>query len=144
MALKDKDLLATDQRFKELEKALAQEKSAKDRLVGEFSSKEAAIAELQHKLESAGSEKVLLKGEVDTFKKENTRLQAQLVEIKNQKDAAEAQLQEVRDQKPAPPLAPAPTRVLATSQPPPAPSDTSGAAPDPAGVIDFVLKKKTQ
>jgi tetratricopeptide (TPR) repeat protein len=90
MALKEKDLLATDQKFKEAEKALAQEKSAKDRLVGEFSSKEAAIAELQKKLESAGSAQDLLKGEVDTLKKENIRLQAQLVEINNQKDAAEA------------------------------------------------------
>jgi lipid-binding SYLF domain-containing protein len=43
MALKDKDLSATDQKFKEAEKAFAQEKSAKDRMVGEFSSKEAAI-----------------------------------------------------------------------------------------------------
>ena len=84
MALKDKDLLATDQKFKETEKALAQEKSAKDRLVSELSSKEAVIAELQKKLESSG-------GEVDTFKKENTRLQAQLVEVNNQKGAAEAQ-----------------------------------------------------
>jgi type II secretory pathway predicted ATPase ExeA/tetratricopeptide (TPR) repeat protein len=90
MALKDKDLSAADQKFKEAEKALAQEKSGKDRLVGEFSSKEAAIAELQKKLESAESAQDLLKGEVDTFRKENTRLQAQLVEINNQKDAAEA------------------------------------------------------
>ena len=86
MGLKDKDLLATDQKFKEAEKALAQEKSAKDRLVSELSSKEAVIAELQKKLES-----VARQGEVDTFKKENTRLQAQLVEVNNQKDAAEAQ-----------------------------------------------------
>jgi len=144
MALKDKDLSATDQKFKEAEKALAQEKNAKDRLVGEFSSKEAAIAELQKKLESTGLAQDLLKGEVDFFKKENTRLQAQLVEINNQKDTAEAQLQEVRAQKPAPPPAPAPARAPATSQPPPVPSDTAGAAPDPASVIDFVLKKKSQ
>ena len=84
MALKDKDLSATDQKFKEAEKALAQEKSAKDRLFGELSSKEAAIAELQKKLESA-------EGEVDTFKKENTRLQAQLVEVNNQRGAVAAQ-----------------------------------------------------
>ena len=84
MALKDKDLSATDQKFKETEKALAQEKSTKDRLFGELSSKEAAIAELQKKLESAEEE-------VDTFKKENTRLQAQQVEVNNQRGAAAAQ-----------------------------------------------------
>jgi type II secretory pathway predicted ATPase ExeA len=144
MTLKDKDLLAADQRYKELEKALAQDKNVKDRLAGEFSSKEAAIAELQEKLKNAGSEQALLKGEVETFKKENTQLQAQLFEIKNQKNQAEAQLQEVRAQKPVPPPAPAPTRALATSQPPPVPSDTAGASPDPAGIIDFVIKKKSQ
>ena len=144
MALKDKDLLATDQRSKELENALAQEKSAKDRLVGEFSSKEAAIAELQERLKIAGSEQAQLKGELDTVKKDSTRLQAQLVENKIQKDAVEAQLQEARAQKPVPPPAPAPARVLPTSQPPLVASDTADAAPDPAGVIDFVLKKKSQ
>jgi tetratricopeptide (TPR) repeat protein len=84
IGLKDKDLLATYQKFKEAEKELAQEKSAKDRLVSELSSKEAVIAELQKKLESSG-------GEVDTFKKENTRLQAELVEVNNQRGAAETQ-----------------------------------------------------
>ena len=84
MALRDKDLSATDLMFKEAEKALAQEKSAKDRLIGELSSKEASIAELQKKLGSAGEE-------VDTFKKENTRLQAQLAEVNNQRGSAGAQ-----------------------------------------------------
>jgi type II secretory pathway predicted ATPase ExeA len=84
MALRDKNLLAADLKFKEAEKALAQEKSAKDRLIGELSSKEAAIAELQKKLGSA-------EGEVDTFKKENTRLQAQLAEVNNQRGSADTQ-----------------------------------------------------
>jgi type II secretory pathway predicted ATPase ExeA/tetratricopeptide (TPR) repeat protein len=81
MALKNLDLSATDLKFKEAEKALAQEKSAKDRLIGELSSKEAAIVELQKKLGSA-------EGEVDTFKKENNRLQAQLAEVNNQRGSA--------------------------------------------------------
>jgi predicted nucleic acid-binding Zn-ribbon protein len=144
VASKDKDLTAAGQKLAELEKALVQEKGSKDRLNADVSSKDAAIAELQKKLESSASNQASLKGEADTFKKENTRLQAQLVEINNQKDAAEAQLQEVRAQKPAPPPAPAPVRAPATSQPPPVPSDTAGAAPDPAGAIDFVLKKKSQ
>ena len=252
VASKDKDLTVAGQKLAELEKALAQEKSSKDRLNADVSSKDAAIAEFQKKLESSASNQASLKGEVDTFKKENTRLQAQLVEINNQKGAAESQLgevekqntglaadtkellsardrvaqlaaavserdkkliqfeqkfgdlekaltkekaakdqmgvelssrqaaiadlqkrleaarsaqlkletdiqntqrenarlqsqlQEVKAQKPALPPAPAPARAPAISQPPPVPSDTAGAAPDPAGVIDFVIKRKSQ
>ena len=98
VASKDKDLTVAGQKLAELEKALAQEKSSKDRLNADVSSKDAAIAELQKKLESVGSKQAILKGEVDTFTKENSRLQAQLVEINNQKGAAEARLGEVEKQ----------------------------------------------
>ncbi|RPJ11465.1 MAG: AAA family ATPase, partial [Deltaproteobacteria bacterium] len=252
VASKDKDLTVAGQKLAELEKALAQEKSSKDRLNADVSSKDAAIAEFQKKLESFASNQASLKGAVDTFTKENTRLQAQLVEINNQKGAAEArlgevekqntglaadtnelksardrasqlaaavserdkkliqfeqefgdlekalakekaakdqtgvelssrqaaiadlqrrleaarsaqlkleadiqntqrenarlqsQLQEMKAQKPALPPTPAPARAPVISQPAPVPSDTAGAAPDPAGVIDYVIKRKSQ
>ena len=83
-ASKDKDLTAAGQRLAELEKELTQEKSSKDRLNAGFSLKDAAIAELQKKLESSASNEASLKGEMEAIKKENTRLQAQLVEITNQ------------------------------------------------------------
>jgi hypothetical protein len=130
VASKDKDLTVAGQKLAALEKALAQEKSSKDKLNADVSSKDAAIAEFQKKLESSASNQASLKAEVDTFKKENTRLQAQLQEVKAQKAAL--------------PPAPAPARTPAISQPPPVPSDTAGAAPDPAGVIDFVIKRKSQ
>jgi type II secretory pathway predicted ATPase ExeA len=172
MALKDKDLSAADLKFKEAERALAQEKSAKERLVGEFSSKEAAVSErdkiliqleqksgelekalamekaakdqmgvelstrqaaiagLQERIEAARSAQLKLETDIQNTQRENARLQSQL--------------QEVKAQKPALPPAPAPTRAPATSQPPPVPSDPAGAAPDPASVIDFILKKKSQ
>jgi type II secretory pathway predicted ATPase ExeA/predicted nucleic acid-binding Zn-ribbon protein len=55
-AFKDKDLSAASRKLAELEKALAQEKSGKDRQNSDVSSKDAAIAELQKKLEAAVSE----------------------------------------------------------------------------------------
>ena len=55
-AFKDKDLSAAGLKLAELEKALAQEKSGKDRQNTDVSSKDAAIAELQKKLEAAVSE----------------------------------------------------------------------------------------
>jgi type II secretory pathway predicted ATPase ExeA len=148
MALKDKDLSATDQKFKEAEKALAQEKSVKDRMVGdlekalakekaakdqvgvELSSRQAAVTDLQKRLEAAESAQLKLETDIQSTQRENARLQSQL--------------QEVKAQKPASPPTPAPARTPATSQPPPVPSDTAGAAPDPAGVIDFVIKRKSQ
>jgi type II secretory pathway predicted ATPase ExeA/predicted nucleic acid-binding Zn-ribbon protein len=251
-AFKDKDLTAASQKLAELEKALALEKSGKDRQNVDASSKDAAIAELQKKLESAASNQASLKGEMDAIKKENARLQAQMVEITNQKGAAEvrlgeaqkqntglaadakelksardrvaqleaavsegdkkriqleqkfgelekdlakekgakdqmsvelssrqaaivdlqkrieaaksaqlkletdiqnaqrenarlqSQLQEAKAQKPVPPPAPVPARAPAAGQPQTIPSDVTDAAPDPAGAIDFVIKKKSQ
>lgn len=130
MALKDKDLSATDQRFKELEKALAQEKTAKDQMGVELSSRQAAVADLQARLEAARSAQLKLETDIQNTQGENARLQSQI--------------QEVKAQKPALPPAPAPARAPATRQPPPVPSDTAGAAPDPTGVIDFVIKRKSQ
>ena len=176
MALKDKDLSATDQKFQEAEKALAQEKRAKDSLVGEFSSKEAAIAELQKKLESAGSEQTLLKGQLEKIlakeKAEKDQMgvelssrQAAVADLQKRLEAArsdhlkletdiqntqrenarlQSQLQEMKSQKTAPPPTLAPARAPATSRPPPVPPDTDGAAPDPTGVIDYVIKRKSQ
>ena len=60
MALKDKDLSASDQKkkkkkkkFKEAEKALVKEKAAKDQMGVELSSRQAMIADLQKRIETA-------------------------------------------------------------------------------------------
>ena len=127
---RDKKLTQFEQKFGDLEKALATEKAAKDQMGVELSSRQAAIADLQKRLEAARSAQLKLETDIQNTQRENSRLQSQL--------------QEVKDQKPALPPAPAPARAPAISQPPPVPSDTAGAAPDPAGVIDFVIKRKSQ
>ena len=127
---RDKKLIQFEQKFGDLEKALATEKAAKDQMGVELSSRQAAIADLQKRLEAARSAQLKLETDIQNTQRENARLQSQL--------------QEVKAQKPALPPAPAPARAPAISQPPPVPSDTAGAAPDPAGVIDFVIKRKSQ
>jgi len=127
---RDKKLIQFEQKFGDLEQALTKEKAAKDQMGVELSSRQAAIADLQKRLEAARSAQLKLETDIQNTQQENARLQSQL--------------QEVKAQKPALPPAPAPARAPAISQPPPVPSDTAGAAPDPAGVIDFVIKRKSQ
>jgi type II secretory pathway predicted ATPase ExeA/predicted nucleic acid-binding Zn-ribbon protein len=127
---RDKKLIQLEQKFGELEKALAKEKAEKDQLGAELSSRQAAIADFQKRIEAAGSAQLKLETDIQNTQRENARLQSQL--------------QEVKAQKPVPPPTPAPARAPATSRPPPIPPDTAGAAPDPAGVIDYVIKRKSQ
>lgn len=123
LASKDKDLA-------ELEKVLAKEKDAKDQMNVELSSRQSAIAELQKKLDAARSVQLQLETDVQNIRNENARLQFQI--------------QELKAQKPASLSAPAPARAPTPGPPLPVPSDPASALPDPAGIIDFVMKKKSQ
>jgi type II secretory pathway predicted ATPase ExeA len=123
LASKDKDLA-------ELEKVLAKEKDAKDQMNVELSSRQSAIAELQKKLDAARSVQLQLETDVQNIRNENARLQFQIQELKAQKPASLSA--------PAPARAPTPGPTL------PVPSDPASALPDPAGIIDFVMKKKSQ
>jgi chromosome segregation ATPase len=126
----DRKRIQIDQKFGELEKALAGERGAKDQMSAELSSRQAAAADLQKRLEAARSAQLKLEADLQNAQRENARLQSQL--------------QEAKAQKPLPPPAPVPARAPAAGPPQPAASDTAGAGPDPGGVIDFVIKKKSQ
>ena len=126
----DKKRIQLEQKFGELEKALAMEKGAKDQMSVELSSRQAAAADLQKRLEAAKSAQLRLETDIQNTQRENARLQSQL--------------QEAKAQKPVPPPAPVPARAPAAGQPQTIPSDATDAAPDPAGAIDFVIKKKSQ
>jgi len=172
--IKNKDLTAASQKLVELEEALSDEKSKRDRLYANFSSRDAAIAELQKKLESSMSNQAGLQGEMKAIEKEKTRLQAQLDEVTSQKAAAEAKLAEAQKQNrgqvtDAKELKTAKAQLAQleaeksrldpkliqvkpqqqelkalnpASQP--VPSDASGEGLDPAKIIDFVIRKKSQ
>jgi type II secretory pathway predicted ATPase ExeA/predicted nucleic acid-binding Zn-ribbon protein len=126
----DKKRIQLEQKFGELEKALAMEKGAKDQMSIELSSRQAAIVDLQKRIEAAKSAQLKLETDIQNTQRENARLQSQL--------------QEAKAQKPVPPPAPVPARAPAAGQPQTIPSDVTDAAPDPAGAIDFVIKKKSQ
>jgi type II secretory pathway predicted ATPase ExeA/predicted nucleic acid-binding Zn-ribbon protein len=127
---RDRKLLQLEQRSGELEKALAKEKGAKDQMSVELSAPPATVADLQKRLETASSAQLKLENDIQNTQRENARLQSQLQELKSQKQA--------------PPPASAPARAPAADRPQTAPSDRAGSAPDPAGVIDYVIKKKGQ
>lgn len=126
----DKKRNQLEQKFGELEKALAKEKATRDQMSVELSSRQAAVADLQKRLETARSAQLKLESEIQKTQQENTRLQSQLQEAKTLKSA--------------PPPVPAPARAPAASKPQTVPSERTGEVPDPAGVIDFVIKKKSQ
>jgi type II secretory pathway predicted ATPase ExeA/uncharacterized coiled-coil protein SlyX len=115
----DKKLSELEHKLAQQEKVLAQEKAEKDRLGGELSSRQEAIAGFQKKDETARSTQRKLEIDLENSRRDNARLQSQLQEMT-------AQLQ-----------APKPTNGQpAAVRPDP--------APDPAGIIEFVIKRKSQ
>ncbi len=127
---RDKKLIQFEQKFGEQEKALVIEKAAKDKMGVDLASRHDTIVNLQKRHETARSVQLKLESDIQNSRQENARLQSQLHEAKAQK--------------PAPVSTPPPTRALATSHPPPVSSATGGATPDPAGAIDYVIKRKSQ
>jgi chromosome segregation ATPase len=112
---RDKKLIQLEQELRELEKALTNEKDVKKQMNAELSSRQKAIADLQKLIETVRAEQLKLETEMQNAQRENIRLQSRFRELK-----------------------------AAKPPPPPVSFDTDGAGPDPARVIDFVIKKKSQ
>ena len=110
-----KELNIASSRIAELEKALTKEKSEKDHMSAELSSRMSAIADLEKRVGAATS--VQLKLETD------------FQNAQRDKDRRQSKRQESIAGKPAP---------LSV------PFNTAGSEPDPARVIDFIIKKKSQ
>ncbi|MGE5258839.1 MAG: AAA family ATPase [Hyphomicrobiales bacterium] len=119
-----------ERRIKELEKDLTQEKNSKEKLGTELESREAAVAEMRQTLETLKSSQVKLETEIKDARKDKAELQTRIQEL----------------QAPRPPESPAlhPSREQAAASPPVAPTAKPQIAPDPADIIDFVIKKKSQ
>jgi predicted nucleic acid-binding Zn-ribbon protein len=118
-----------EKKLEELEKALTEEKGAKNQVSAELASRQAAIADLQKRIDASRSDQSKLEADFQNTQQENARLQSQLREAKSPK---------------APPPAPAPAPVPAPAarQPQTLPPERSAEAPDPASIIDYVLNKK--
>jgi DNA repair exonuclease SbcCD ATPase subunit len=126
---RDKRLAQLEQAATELAKATASEKAAKDQASAELASHQAAIADIQKKLEAAGYLQLKLEAEIQNARSDNARLQAQLQVLKT---------------RPQPPAAPS-TAAPPQQEAPPAPAQKGRVeGPDPVGIIDYVIKRKTQ
>jgi type II secretory pathway predicted ATPase ExeA/predicted nucleic acid-binding Zn-ribbon protein len=130
-AAKDQKLAQLEQNLKALEKDLNAEKGSKGKLSAEASSKEAELQELRKTLEASKGQQVALTEEVKKVKGDNAQLQGQLADLRSQKTAAPASSDLSKTQAPPKPAVDRPEKGGA-------------AAPDPANVIDWVIKKKTQ
>lgn len=119
----NKKLRALEHKLEIQEKILGSEKAEKDRLGLELSSRQEAFADLQTRQETARSTQHKLESELQNSRRDNAQLQSQLQEMTARHQA--------------------PTPVTAVTNGQPAAVRPSGT-PDPADVIEFVIKKKSQ
>ncbi len=124
----DKKMAQLQQAAADIDKALLKEKSAKEQVNADHAARQAAIADLQKQLEAAKSLQQKLEGDIQNVRSDNTRLQAQLQEPKSkpQQPAAVGVVTPQRNSSPAPT------------------ADGRAEGPDPTGVIDYVIKRKSQ
>jgi type II secretory pathway predicted ATPase ExeA/predicted nucleic acid-binding Zn-ribbon protein len=130
VAAENQKRIQFEKKLEELEKALTEEKGAKNQVSAELSSRQAAIADLQKRIDAARSAQSKLEADFQNTQQENARLQSQL--------------REARSPKAPPSPAPAPAPPPEARQPQTAPAERPAEAPDPASIIDYVLKKKSQ
>jgi type II secretory pathway predicted ATPase ExeA len=119
-----------EQRIKNLEKDLALEKQSKVRLGAELSSREAVVVEMGKALESLKADQVKLETEISGARNDNARLQSQV--------------QDLKVQRPSAPPEPPPARIQPATPPDAPPAAQAEASPDPADIIDFVIKMKSR
>ncbi len=130
LAVKDRQLAQSEQRQQELEKKLAQVKDGKNKLDGEFAAQAALIADLQKRLQASQADQAALEDEYNKNRAKTAQLQVQVAELKAQTSAG-------------------PMKPAAFDTQPKPPSDMqlpeeATKSPNPADIIDWVLKKKSQ
>ena len=130
LTVKDRMLTQSEQRQQELGKNLEQAKNSKDKLNSELSTQAALVADLQKRLETFRADQAALEDEYNKSMKRTAQLQAQVQQLK-----AKTSLSPV---KPADfDLLEKPTSEIELPQ-----EETE--SPNPADIIDWVLKKKSE
>ena len=130
LAVKDRMLTQSEQRQQELGKNLEQAKNSKDKLNSILSTQAALVADLQKRLETFRADQAALEDEYNKSMKRTAQLQAQVQQLK-----AKTSLSPV---KPAAfDLLEKPTSEMELPQ-----EETE--SPNPADIIDWVLKKKSE
>ena len=130
LAAKDRQLVQSEQRRQELEKNLVQVMDSKNKLGTELAARAAQIADLQQRLQTSRSDQAALEDQYNKNMARTAQLQAQVEELKAQTS--------VGSKKPG---------AFDAQQSPAAdmqlPQDQT-RSPNPADIIDWVLKKKSQ
>jgi len=130
LTVKDRMLTQSEQRQQGLGKNLEQAKNSKDKLNSELSTQAALVADLQKRLETFRADQAALEDEYNKSMKRTAQLQAQVQQLK-----AKTSLSPV---KPADfDLLEKPTSEIELPQ-----EETE--SPNPADIIDWVLKKKSE
>ena len=127
---REQTLTRLEQKLKDMENALNREKKAKDRLETELSSKTARLIDLQQQLEASRSNHNELEDEVARSKYQVEQLQGQLSDLKIKQASA---------------VPPPPTPKMREALPSEGEkSERQAESPNPAAIIDWVLKKKSE
>jgi type II secretory pathway predicted ATPase ExeA/predicted nuclease with TOPRIM domain len=130
LAAKDRELAQRELQQQELEKNLAQVKDGKDKLDGEFAAQAALIADLQKRLQASQTDQAALEVEYNKNRKRTAQLQAQVEELKA-KTSASSNKPAAFDALPKP---------ASDMQLP----EEETKSRNPADIIDWVIKKKSQ
>jgi len=125
LSAKERILTQSEQRQQELEKELALAKSGKKQLDGELSSQGALVAGLQNKLQASRGEQDSLEAQLQKSREETRLLETQLMDLKAKTLIKLAKPADIESQKKSR-------------------SDNEAESPDPANIIDYVLKKKSK
>ena len=130
LTVKDRMLTHSEQRQQELGKKLEQAKNSKDKLNSELSAQAVLVADLQKRLEAFRADQAALEDEYNKSMKRTAQLQAQVQELKAKTSVSPV--------KPAAfDLQEKPTSEMGLAE-----EETD--SPNPADIIDWVLKKKSE
>jgi|GEM_PF-1225070 len=130
LAVKERLLTQREQRQQELEKKLAQVNDGKNKLDSEFAAQAALIADLQKRLQASQADQAALEEEYNKNRAKTAQLQVQVEELKAKTFAG-------------------PKKSAAFDTLPKPTSDVQypkeeTKSPNPADIIDWVIKKKSQ
>ncbi len=122
--------LQSEQRQQELGKNLEQAKNSKDKLTSELSTQAALVADLQKRLQAIRADQAAREAQLQKSRQETALLQAQVLELKRKTSVS--------------PVKPAAFDFLEKPTSEMELSEEETESPNPADIIDWVLKKKSE
>ncbi len=130
LTVKDRMLTQSEQRQQKLGKNLEQAKNSKDKLTSELSTQAALVADLQKRLQAFEADQAAQEALLQKSRQETALLQAQMLELKAKISVS--------------PVKPADFDLLKKPTSEMELSEEETESPNPADIIDWVLKKKSE